>query len=222
MSRARLHLLGRFSGIVFVLLFLADIVLTPGEPDPDSGPGAVASYYAHHGDAVTQVALLHTVGGLFFLLFLGFLLDAAPRSMTLPARVTGYAGVLAGALGLVSYAAAGAAADLASRGAGAQAVAAVAELRYVTSSFAGLGLAVMLAASTALTDRTTVRALAGVASMLLLAGVLGTFGDGILGLAGFIGTLLFAGWVVAVACLAHRDDTAVMANQRARTATGIG
>ena len=44
MPTSLLQLFGRISGVLFVLLFLADVALTPGEPDPDSGLASVASY----------------------------------------------------------------------------------------------------------------------------------------------------------------------------------
>lgn len=206
MQQVGLDRVGRVGGALFVLLFLADIFITPGEPDPDGGAGSIARYYVEHGRAVEQVSLLHAAGGVCFLLFLGALVTRSPwRRLPMVARTAGFAGVAAGALGLVSYATAGAAAYLAAHGADAQTVRAVAEIRYVCSSYAGVGLALLLGAAALVPEAPRWLRWAGAATaVLLLAGVAGTYAiGGLLDLAGFAGSLLFALWVL-VTCLVGR------------------
>jgi hypothetical protein len=212
MSKAtlgRLDRLGRLAGVAFVVLFLADIVITPGEPDPSAGASTVAGYYRDHVSAVQTVSLAHAIGGVFFLVFLGAVVSRA-RSFAghTVAGLIGYAGVVAAATALLSYTAAGAAAALAEAGAGADPVATLAELRYTASSFADVGLVVMLAAyGVACAGSRAGRLLSIGTAVLLLAGVLGTFADdGPLGLAGFAGSILFGVWVVVVSLTGARSD----------------
>ena len=206
MQKVGLDRVGRGSGVLFVLLFLADVVITPGEPAPDGAAGSIARYYTDHGPAVEQVSLLHAAGGVFFLLFLGALVSRTGwRRLPMVARTAACAGVVAGALGLVSYATAGAAAYLAGHGADAETVRAAAELRYVCSSYADVGLALLLGAAALVPEmRLWLRWVGAGTAVLLLAGVAGTYSTGgLLDLAGFAGSLLFAVWVL-LTCLVGR------------------
>lgn len=198
-AEGTLQKVGRIGGVGFVVCFLGDVLILPGEPSPDKSAGALASYFRAHAAAVETVSLLHLLGGAMFLVFLAGLLGTSPWTRT-PGlrRLALAAAVAAGGSGLVSYMAGGAAAFVAGRPAGHSLVAVAAELEYVASSYADVPLALFLIAC-AVVWRGWRRMLAAVAAVLLLLGVTVTYDpSNVLGLAGFAGSLLFAVSVLAV------------------------
>lgn len=195
---------GRIAGVVFVLLFLADVAVTPGEPDEGSSAAKIAGYYLHHRTGVLAVSLLHALAGLAFLVFVAALVQRlSGNDEARPvARLVGYAAVATAPVALVSYVCAGAAAYLAGHGAADGVVQALAELRFVSSGLADVPLAVFVAAGSlaavaAGTQGRRLGWLGVVASVALVLGVVGIYNPAsVLGFFGFLGSILFAVWVL--------------------------
>lgn len=194
------------SGIVYLALFLADIVLTPGEPDPGTPARQVATFYTNYHTGILTTSLLHDLSGVFFLIFLAGLLVVLPggRAVGPLPILAGLSAAVAGSVAYASYVSAGAAAYLAEHGGSVEIVAALALLRYLASAVAVLPLAVFLAAASLLVlqRRAVPRWVGWLGLVAAAANAVSIFGlydpSSPLGLVGFLGAILFAVWMLAV------------------------
>lgn len=193
------------SGIAFVGLFLSDLLLTPGEPDLDASAQQTTAYYTSHHVGILATSLLHDLAGVCFLIFLGALLAELwrERRPVVLLVLAALSAAMAGAIAYVSYIAAGAAAYLAGHAGTPPIIAAFALVRTLASNVAVLPLAVFLAATSLLIlqSRVVPRWIGWLGLVAAAANFLSLFGlydaTSPLGLVGFLGALLFAGWTLA-------------------------
>src|SRR5438270_11052132 len=86
---SRLSLIAGLSGIIFVVLLVGPLFAFGLGPSPTSGPGDVASYYAHHAGVLQTIQVLRASSTLFFLVFLAGLSELIHRQARFTALSAG-------------------------------------------------------------------------------------------------------------------------------------